>query len=651
MNKLKPYCLLLFFSLFAMQSSSAQHNKIDSLLNLIKTDKEDTVKVKHYLGLYFQYLPLEDYDSALVYLNKGLALAKTVIIDNKIGWRKGMGHCYNNIGVINLKKGNYPAALKNYFEAKKQFEACLYRPGLALVNNNIGLIYDEQGKYADALKYYFASLKIAEQMNNKYHMVLCCNNLGNAYHWLDNDSAALRYLNTALKLATELDLKENTSLAYNNIGLIYDGKGKYTEALKNYFASLKIARESKNKETEALASNNIGLVYYHQQLYPEALMMQFSSLKLKEEIGDKKGMVSSFINLGDLYTTTHKIKEAQLYLDKALQLAIAMGRKGDILKAYKSFMDLDSVKGNYKDAYKHRLLFDLYHDSIYNEETTNKSLQAGMQYEFDKKEAATKFKNDKAVLELESQNKLSKQKQLFLVIFIVIFVVLTLVVLFFAKRAYDNKKKYSEILSKENEQKEILLQEVHHRVNNSLQMISSLLSIQADNATSEVQEYLLKTEHRIHALSEMHQLLYETNTKLEVDIEKYLFRVLDFYKQLLEANTQIKLNVEILSVKFHSKIALPLGLIVNELVTNAIKYAFPGRSGIINITLRKDEIRSACWKLVVSDNGVGINEELQPIKESSLGLELVRIMTRQINGEMKVTNDRGVLYEITYSVN
>ena len=282
-----------------------------------------------------------------------------------------------------------------------------------------------------------------------------------------------------------------------------------------------------------------------------------------------------------------------------------------------------------------------------NAEVKNKSLQVSMQYEFDKKEVATKFEHDKVVLKLEDENKLHKQQRLFLVGFIV----LALILLFFAKRAYDTKKKYAEVVSKENEHKEILLQEVHHRVNNSLQMISSLLSLQADNTTnSEVKEYLIKSENRVHAMSAMHELLHEGNTQLQVDISKYLNRVLDFYKKVLETKPHIKLDADIPTVTFHSKIALPLALIVNELITNAIKYAFPDdKEGIIQITLATLEGNTNQWKLKINDNGVGLSEEKNAIRENSLGLRLVHIMVKQLGGTLNITTQKGTCFEIVFA--
>ncbi len=650
MKVLKIYILLVIGIAFAGESLLAQRRQIDSLCALIKTGKEDTVQVKHYLKLYFQYFPMNKYDTCLIYLNKGLFLAKKITVGKEHGWKKGIAHCYNNIGVINWRKGNYQLALTNYLAAKKEYAYIHYNPGLVLTNNNIGLICDEQGKYADALIYYFLALKVAEQINNKYNMTMCNNNLGNAYHWLKNDSLALIHLNTSLKLAKELDSKVDISLAYNNIGLVYDGQLNFTKALKNYFAALKINTEESNESGMAMNYNNIGIVYYRQHNNKEALKMYLMSLNIEEKLNDKKGLVGSYRNLGDLYREAINLKQADFYVNKSIFSAKEIGRKYDIVKGYESLIKIDSTKGDYKAAYRHHLLFDAYNDSIFNEEAQKKGIQATMQYAFDKKETALKFEADKSLLEFEIQNKLNTQKQFFLIIGFIGFALLTGVLLFFGKRAYHANKKYSEVLAKENETKELLMQEVHHRINNSLQMISSLLSIQADTAINrETQSYLIKTETRIHTMSAMHQLLQEANTGLEVDINLYLHKVINFYKQVLENYPDITLDVQIPSNILNSKTALPLALIVNELLTNAIKYAFPNKVGVIKILLTKTERTLYQWQLSISDNGTGLPTDKTPLNESSLGLELVTIMTKQLGGKLNTFNNNGANFVITFN--
>jgi tetratricopeptide (TPR) repeat protein len=339
----------------------AQNPKIDSLLTLLKTDKEDTNKVKHLYKVCDLYRLVGNYDKGMANGKQALALAQN------LNFKKGIAESYNNIGVIYYSQGNYPEALKNYFAALKIREEIGNKNSIATSYNNIGVIYYSQGNYPEALKNYLATLKINEEIGYKYGI----------------------------------------ASSYINIGGIYFSQGNYSEALKNYFACLKIFEEIKDKQGIAYSYQGIGISYCSQRNYTEALKNHFASLKINEEIGDKNSIASCFINLGTLYTTIKKTKEAQDYLNKALDLSKEIGSNDAIKDSYSGLAVLDSTMGNYKAAFEHHKLYILYRDSLNNEETKKKSLQNAMQYEFDKKEIATKAEQDK----LDAINAEEKKKQ------------------------------------------------------------------------------------------------------------------------------------------------------------------------------------------------------------------------------------------------
>ena len=219
------------------------------------------------------------------------------------------------------------------------------------------------------------------------------------------------------------------------------------------------------------------------------------------------------------------------------------------------------------------------------------------------------------------------------------------------KRAYDNKKKLAALLYDEDQRKELLLREVHHRVNNNLQIISSLLTLQANNADNEkLTEYLAQSQNRIQSLAALHELLYDTNSPLEINMQDYINKVLDFHRDVLNTlNNKVTLEAIIESYKFPTKTAVPLALIINELVTNSIKYAFTNASeGVIKIILSKNDIENN-WTLTISDNGKGMPHESERRKDS-LGLKLVTIMAKQIKATLVSKNDAGTVFNLIFKV-
>ena len=219
--------------------------------------------------------------------------------------------------------------------------------------------------------------------------------LSRKYNDIGEFKKSLPYSKQALELAQKTGFKYGITKSYNSIGIIYMLQSNYPEALKNYFAALNIFEEIKDKRGIASSYLVIGVIYDDQKNYPEALKNYFASLEIKKEMGDMDGIAASYINLGTLYTSLNKIKESQIYLDSALQLSKEIGSKDYIKSIYAGLVVLDSTIGNYKTAFEHHKLFIIYRDSLNNEETQKKSLQASMQYEFDKKEIAVKAEQEK----------------------------------------------------------------------------------------------------------------------------------------------------------------------------------------------------------------------------------------------------------------
>ncbi|MES2286391.1 MAG: tetratricopeptide repeat protein [Bacteroidota bacterium] len=441
--------VILFFSLLIGKGcggdSFAQNKNIDSLLNLLTIDKPDTSKVNHLNKLSREYKNIGEYDSSLKYGNKALALASSLRIGNKIGWAKGIAQSYTNIGIIYRNNGNYNEALKKHFAALKINENIGDKKAIALSYSNIGFIYWNQGHISEALKNSSTSLKMYKDIGDKRGISSSLINLGLIYYFQGNYPEALRNYLLSLKIAEELGDKKAIAISYSNIGLIYQSQGKYREALKSYFASLKIFEEINDKSgiakiyhnignvyyfqgnrSEALKNylvslkirqeindkqgiagsyTNIGSIYWDQGNYPETLKNYLASLKISESIGDKNSITTSFINLGEVQIKLRKYKTAKEYLNKALQLGKELGDKESIKYTYGFLSKLDSVQGNWKDAYQYNKLFIIYRDSLDNEKTKKKIIESTMNDEFDRKEAAGKAIQDKKDVLAEAKKK------------------------------------------------------------------------------------------------------------------------------------------------------------------------------------------------------------------------------------------------------
>ena len=196
-------------------------------------------------------------------------------------------------------------------------------------------------------------------------------------------------------------------------------------------------------------------------------------------------------------------------------------------------------------------------------------------------------------------------------------------------------------------EKEVLLQEIHHRVKNNMQIISSLLSLQANHTGSEeAAEVLNESRGRVKSMAMIHEKLYHSHNLSQLNIGEYLNNLV---KHILSSyssvSSRITSNVEVDDIYLNIDTALPMGLIVNELVSNCIKHAFKDGTGCVNVNLSPDE---EGYILTVSDNGVGLPEDIDPFESNSLGLKLVNSLSIQLEGELEVLRDSGTSFILKF---
>jgi len=197
-------------------------------------------------------------------------------------------------------------------------------------------------------------------------------------------------------------------------------------------------------------------------------------------------------------------------------------------------------------------------------------------------------------------------------------------------------------------EKELLLKEIHHRVKNNLQVVSSLLNLQSRSIKDK--KGLSAFEDSINRISSMalvHENLYESDNFANIDFKGYLEAMLKEVFHFSQLDGRIQFNVDIEDISLGLDDAMPCGLIINELVSNSLKYAFPdGRKGNINISFNK--INSQSYQLIIQDDGVGIQEHIDFENTTSLGLHLVKLLSKQIEGEVKLERENGTKFIIEF---
>ena len=199
-------------------------------------------------------------------------------------------------------------------------------------------------------------------------------------------------------------------------------------------------------------------------------------------------------------------------------------------------------------------------------------------------------------------------------------------------------------------EKEALLQEIHHRVKNNLQIVSSLIDLQARHTEDEqTLEMFRESRDRIRTMALVHEKLYQSNDLAHIDLPGYIRTLATDLMHSYSINTnQIESDIHIDDIALGIDMAIPCGLIINELLSNALKYAFPdNRSGCITLELR--QVQPGAYLLRVADNGAGLPEGMDYEKTDSLGLKLVVSLVRQLRGKIELLRDSGTTYEIRFA--
>lgn len=758
--------ILLFFMLGFTGVVFAQQKKVDSLLNALQQDdvlrtkinktsydKSDTVRAKVLANLCNELRNIGSYDKALQYGEQALEVSK------KINSKPLEATSNYNIGLVYYIKRNNDKALQ-YFETALKIRSELNdKKGITDANIMMGLLLINKGKYNEAIESFASALTIKKQINDQSGAAMAYHNIGIANFYKGDYPSALQNYLAAYKIREEIKEVRSIASSLLNIGIIYDKQGNLEDARKNYEKSLQYNIELGDKKAIAACYNNIGITYEKQRNYPEAIVFYGKALKIKEAIGDKKGCAVTHFNLATIYENHNqhdsafvsystalnlseeigdehganramyslgsicmrlkKYDDAKKYLDKALVTAHQLGSKENIVECYGQLIVLDSLTGNWRDAFTHYNQYFKYNDSMINADNTEQLVKAKMQYDFDKKEAITKAEQEKKelayqkelalkVLEFEYKQKqaaaktekekqqlqfeqqikeqkinleynqkiaiadakeknqlalnkvLAQENELMLknrkneklirwLLLLGLISLITFSVTYFIN--YRKQKLANIQIAKQSDHLKILMQELHHRVKNNLQLISSLLELQSMRLTNDTAKQAFEEgQSRVQSIAILHQQLYQHDDISTIELSRFID---ELFKQIAAAFKKPDQQLNIINAlnEFYVdiEIALPLGLIINELATNSFKYAQPTNNELqLKVSLKQTEEKM--YTLIYSDNGVGMPNNFSLEKAQSLGLRIVSKLAKQVKGASTYQYNNGSIFSVSFAV-
>lgn len=440
-------------------SNGVYATKVDSLLNLIKYHKEDSLSLK----AYYQLISLiKDKNQSLT-----MRLANEAIQSSRTQKNEYYVAFFSSFLADQYEmEADYNNALKYYEESLMSYQKLDSIKKVADLKNNIGRIYEKKSILDKAIAYYIESLKIREKIKDKKGIASSYNSIGLINYYQGDYNNALKNFNLALSLVKELKNPLGLATVYNNFGLVYIEKEQYDSALTNITMSLKYYEQIENWYGIATSYSNLAICYYSKNDLKAAEKYFLKSIEIKEEIGDKYGLISSYISLSVLYQKKNMFPEAITNIRKAIDLAKEIENNEGLSRAYQVLAELYYQTNKYELAYKTFITFHKLQDSIYNDNTSKvvNSLQE-------------QFKSEKREKDIQLAN--SKIKQQSLLIYgasIVIALILSLTVIIF--RNNRQRKRANILLSKQNEEITIQKDIIEHKNQDILASITYAKRIQ-----------------------------------------------------------------------------------------------------------------------------------------------------------------------------
>ncbi|KAF2515121.1 tetratricopeptide repeat-containing sensor histidine kinase [Flavobacterium foetidum] len=563
----------------------------------------------------------------------------------------------------------------------------------------ITTIYFWGGKINDAKKRLYQNLADLRKINFKHQQFAetTITFIEIAQHNLET---ALYY---ALKSVKRMEAEKDFTFGdifYMRLGDVYNNIGHYQEALEMYQRSIEIGRSTidsgtwyksffsavaslslKGKNQQAIDYINsvttkyppkndfdkMSVAYIRANCY-EALKnytlaekyfkeMDFYAQKITSPETFRE-IVHEYTLMALFYANQKQPEKAQFYTDKVTALCKKYGKKYNSEVLQILLFRMDSIKGNYKGALRHFQNYKIISDSTIKNTKRKEIEELKIDYETKNKEQKIKLLNQESNLK---EVALRKSKMLNSVsIWSLVLLLITIGLLYNRYRLKQRNHAKLEIKEKEINQKNInlkhlldekewLLKEIHHRVKNNLQTVISLLNSQSAYLDNDMALSAIKnSQHRIHSMSLIHQKLYNSENISTINMPNYIRELAEYLRESFSLGQRIRFEIKVDPIELDVAQAVPLGLILNEAITNSIKYAFPDdRTGMIYITLEAKGEKQ--YELTISDNGTGFNLNGSDKKANSFGMSLIRGLSDDIEGKLTIENNNGTVLKIEFA--
>ena len=612
----KVFACLLALSFSPLIGASQNTARLDSLAAVAERLPDDTTKIRRLFDLANDF-ETQDLEKALGCLQRAYALAQ------HLGAKDWLPELETDIGRGYANSSRPDSALHYFALARTAFERSGDQKGLARVLTNIRWVHNYLGNYEKALSYALQALALYEKSGDEADIANAYSYIGDILYSQKKWPEAINYAQKAYDIQQKLHLQEDMAYTAQALGDAWLQMRDYDKALsfQNEGLSIRKALQADSDVAHSLLSR--GNVFKYTKRYPEALADYQAALKIAEQTGFVPAVKSCANNIGHVYNLMGEYKKALPYHLRVYRIGEETGDINQSPENLDLLAEAYAGIGRHDSAYFFQKRCTQVSDSLLSEETSSRMSELQTQYETAQKEAKIAVQEE----------QISRERLRFWALLGGLLAALLAGGLLF---------RLTRRLRQRNAEKEFLIKEIHHRVKNNLQVLSSLLHLQSRQITDEAAlDAVREGQNRVDAMGLIHQKLYMGDNLAAVEMQDYLHKLGDTLLDSFGMNDdRVKINYSVAPMHLDVDTAIPLGLIINELATNSLKYAFAdGRPGSMDISLWKDEAGKLCLK--VADDGAGQNAAPDPKHSTGFGASLVQMLSKKLGGQPEVTAGEG----------
>lgn len=530
---------------------------------------------------------------------------------------------------------------------------------LNLIYDRLSNIYRYQGNPNKSLQYIFDAIKWANTTQGEVAEAKSVNfygELGLIYQDLGQTENSIYWYKKTIEAREKLRI--NQLFIFRTAGFMIQGLIKLhrtREGLKYLTALVKRRPPLNDNEKAAIAQIK---AYCYDDLKQFKLAEQYYLGALPKNGGqvEKEVEYRAQYDIAAFYVRQKKYKKAKQFMADSIETDIPISMTRDV---YLLRFKIDSAQGRMTDAIRNFQSYKILNDSIFNAAKSKQVSELQIKYATEQKENDIHLLKKDQSFQSQQLKQANRMQNLTFIGVGLLIIVLSL--LFNSFRINQKKSKEIDlknaslnnlIIEKDEllQEKEWLIKEVHHRVKNNLQIVMGLLQRQSSFIHNKVALAAIQnSEHRMHAIALIHQKLYQTENFKLVKMADYIAEMTINLQEGFDLGTRIIFEKLLDDIDLDISIAVPVGLILNEAITNAIKYAFPNhQKGRIFIALNRTSDNTCL--LQIADNGQGLPADFDILQTSSMGFSLIRGLSKQLGGKFNIENKDGVSIWLTFNI-